>query len=50
MNDDESFNIMSFSEWMDFKFGDDWPTEDKDLALWNEYMEYVKLEVDFERN
>lgn len=51
MNGEDGFlNVLSFSQWMDVKFGDDWPTADKDLALWNEYMEYVKLEIDLERN
>jgi hypothetical protein len=37
----EKFNKLTFYEWMDREYGDDWPTEDKDLAIWNRYLEHI---------
>lgn len=46
MNDNYgNFIGLSFSEWMEQEYGDDWPTSDIDNAIWNRYMEYVKDEL-----
>lgn len=35
------FKKLTFYEWMNREYGDNWPTDDKDLANWNRYLEYV---------
>jgi hypothetical protein len=40
------FSKLTFSEWMDREYGDDWPVDDKDLTVWNSYLEYLEKEND----
>lgn len=35
-------NRLTFSQWMDREYKDDWPTGDVDNAIWYRYLEYVK--------
>lgn len=42
----ELSNKLTFSEWMNSEYGDDWPTNDEDLNIWYRYLEYVKDEND----
>lgn len=36
---------LSFTEWMNLEYGDDWPTSDEDNSIWHRYLEYVKEEM-----
>ena len=36
------FPKLTFSQWMEQEYGDDWPTSDEDLNIWYRYLEYVK--------
>ena len=38
---DGNFSKLTFHQWMDREYGDNWPCSDKDFSIWNRYMEYV---------
>jgi hypothetical protein len=38
------FSKLTFFEWMEREYGDNWPTSDADLNIWYSYLEYVKEE------
>lgn len=34
--------MLTFTEWMDKEYGDDWPANDDGLLVWNAYLDYVE--------
>lgn len=42
---DSPFSKLTFYEWMNREYGDNWPTNDEDLTIWNAYLKYVKEET-----
>lgn len=38
---DGNFSKLTFYQWMDHEYGDDWPTDDEGLLVWSRYIEYV---------
>lgn len=37
-----NFIGLSFYEWMDQEYGDEWPTGDPDNSIWHRYIAFVK--------